>query len=591
MVSHLIGIVQEFFRSRIKTYAFIFFLLCLASFSYLPILINIDFPARGDWDHAFFTNAVPFITIKEFHQFPFWNPFYCGGFSYIASPESTLFSIQTIFSLLTQDVITATKVNVVFHAFIGLAGMWLLCLHFELKFFSTLVAMGIFVFNGCMSSQIGEGPLDRFSIFFLPWIVLFFLKSHQKNHYVVWTGLALALMFYDKGGYTFIFTVLFLAIYSAISSLLRRDIKFLVCFFFVLLFWVGFSAPKLFPLLTTMSAYPRLTKPGHAFDILKLLHMYVFRNPDPFGFLPRPFNYWGWWEFNAYVGIMPFALFLGGLTLRKYASWCLCAAIFFVISIGNFGPWSLWALLHRLPVFNTMQIPNRDNTVFIFILAFLAGAFLNEIEQRAKNKKGMIFLVAILSVFILVDLVGYTRFVFQKVLRPFPLGDVQFSKSRPFEQIRMPREQIVSSGAWSHMYAAILQNKGTINGYCRVPFKRYAKAGQDRGYRGEFFLKEKNGDVQLVLWSPNQIVYKYDLVRADRLVINQNYDRDWRVQGDIKTESFRGLLSVPLNSGKGEVVFYYFPSFFLWGLCVFCFTCILSVVIVRKNLNKARSGS
>src|ERR1700686_5187854 len=50
------------------------------------------FPSNGDWDLFTQLRWVPYYTITQFHQLPFWNPYKCGGMGMLGNPESMVVS-------------------------------------------------------------------------------------------------------------------------------------------------------------------------------------------------------------------------------------------------------------------------------------------------------------------------------------------------------------------------------------------------------------------------------------------------------------------------------------------------------------------
>ena len=57
-----------------------------------PILHDIYMWGIHDWDQHFFYNAVPRKSLLKYHQFPLWNPYYCGGNVMLANPQSAFLS-------------------------------------------------------------------------------------------------------------------------------------------------------------------------------------------------------------------------------------------------------------------------------------------------------------------------------------------------------------------------------------------------------------------------------------------------------------------------------------------------------------------
>src|SRR5438132_6821128 len=78
-----------------------------------------------DWDvHLFFYAAV-LKSVVEYGQWPFWNPWYCGGNVLWQNPQVALLS--PVYPLaLVMSLPLAMKVNIVVHYWIGFVGMHLI---------------------------------------------------------------------------------------------------------------------------------------------------------------------------------------------------------------------------------------------------------------------------------------------------------------------------------------------------------------------------------------------------------------------------------------------------------------------------------
>lgn len=119
--------------------------------------------------------------------------------------------------------------------------------------------------------------------------------------------------------------------------------------------------------------------------------------PHLYGGVPSslyPMPYWGAGPFPvemiAYPGLMVLALALGGLGLargpegRPLRFWLAAAAATFYLSTG---PAWLYALLHQLPVFNTLRVPARHLMELDFALAMAAGHAFHLWSKQGEAKR------------------------------------------------------------------------------------------------------------------------------------------------------------------------------------------------------------
>jgi len=65
-----------------------------------PIFQEFENWGVRDWDLHIFYHAVPVSTILDYHQFPLWNPYHCGGSPLLAHPQSSFLSPTVLFSLI-----------------------------------------------------------------------------------------------------------------------------------------------------------------------------------------------------------------------------------------------------------------------------------------------------------------------------------------------------------------------------------------------------------------------------------------------------------------------------------------------------------
>ena len=75
----------------------------------------------------------------------------------------------------------------------------------------------------------------------------------------------------------------------------------------------------------------------------------------------------GCWELGAYLGIGVSIIYLFGFFYAFDQCPILFAGVLcFVFSLGNFAPFSLWNLFHKIPPFSNMHVPTRMFLVFNF---------------------------------------------------------------------------------------------------------------------------------------------------------------------------------------------------------------------------------
>ncbi len=561
---------------------FLIVILCLC-FCF-PLLTHLDNLGRGDWDYFYFNHEVPQISIFSFRQFPFWNPFVCGGMPLLGNPQARFLSPSILITGLF-GVVRGLKIEIVLHFILGMLGMFWLSDQMKIRGLFRLLPGIIFLFSGPMVLHLTEGHLTWLPAVYLPFVFLFFLKAAAAPKKIVYAALFLALMIYEGGTYVVYFSLLFLGTFAGLSSLQKRSWlpfrNFLVLAFFGFLF----SAPKSVPEIDLMLRHPRPDKYflSFALSVRALPEIFISTGHDMFKSSPlTPSG--GWWEYGAYIGLLVAILYLLSFAFfLKYVPLLLSSLFLLGIGLGNFSAWAPWTILHHLPFFNNMQVPSRVFIVFVFTVGLVVASFLQALNDLRRPKKDFQLLGMFIMIFITVDLFSVNSKIFRSAVPPFYAKRelvVSFFQPRPcqrppFRQYLMPKVEQIHYFAWSAMHPALMENMGVVNGYEPVPLPRNAVGENQTGYRGEYYLLRGHGQVRQVFWSPNKLIFDMDIKSPDRLIINQNYDPGWRVSSRRAVVPEAGLISTEVSPGLHRITFDYFPLSFLWGIGAMFFGAVL----------------
>jgi len=546
-------------KSTLTIAAEIFFLLFIAIYFCAPVLRSGDKLGTSDWDQLLSLQEVPRKTIMEFCQFPLCNPYSCGGMSLIGNPQARSFSPATIYSLVFGSMY-GLKLEICAHLFIGLLGMYLLLRQLGVRGVIALIPSVIFMLNSKYALHLSEGHTFWLTIAYLPFVLLFYLKSQRERKFVFAAALFIALMIFEGGTYIVVSTMLFLSCYSLLQAIQQKKMRPLIDLVLISILAVLFSGPKLLPLMELKMMYPRYIDcddfiPFHHIDEVFLHDVHEL---DGRQFMSKYY----WHEYGANLGLIPLIIFCLSAVLLLKRCWPLVVAgiLFFFLGLGNFAVCSPWNILQKLPVFNFMRVPSRFLIYFIFSFSILSGLLLERFARLPRLPRVVrLAVVFSLLAFITYDLTKVNRIILK---RSFRIENVYPTEPGEFRQKR----QGALYGAYSAMYPDLVRNRGVIDGYEPMPIEIKALPSGHDDYRGEFYLLSGNGRASLSSWSPNKIVID---VRADSdcvLVINQNYDINWKTNSRYPAVSADGLLSVRVTPADGEVVLYYLPNSFLLGL-------------------------
>ena len=217
----------------------------------------------------------------SYGQFPFWNPYGCGGHPSWAGIESgtTIVSPWLPFYLFAPLAI-ALKVEIAGTALISAIGTWLLAGRFTRSAALRAFCCAVFVVNGRWALQAAAGHTWHLYYAWTPWTLYFFDRAAGCGERsagagpavrwrdVVLCGACIAMMVYTGAIYPLPQTVLALGLWSILaggrptgrcarssSALASGVVGF------------GLSAPKLLPVLDVVRRFPRLVDSTETLDL------------------------------------------------------------------------------------------------------------------------------------------------------------------------------------------------------------------------------------------------------------------------------------------------------------------------------------
>jgi len=589
-------------QNKLIRFSFIVFFFLLISLIFcIPLLKDIDSSCSGDWDYFYTLYEVLLISVLEYHQFPLWNPYCGGGMPLIGNPQAGIPSVTFLISAIL-GVINGLKISVWFHTFLGLLGMWLLGGYFKLRFFARLAPCFVFIFSSTWALHIAAGHFTWLPTAFLPFLFLAFLKGIENFKWSILASLISSFMLLSGGTYIFAFSILFIFVYTICYMIENKNFYIIFNFIAINALSLGLSAFKVIPTLELLSNNPRITSVNRPLPLTHYLTIFFDRSQH----FQSVVNNLGWWEFGSYLGVIVISLYIFNLLLFRTQRPLLVSSIFFlIIAFGAFSDFSPWVLLHKLPFFNHFKIPTRILIVFSFSVALIIGLSLERLQKD--NKISSKIIVGLLTIFIMGDLFMVSSPILNHAVKPIPffasfyrhqgvqpdeiniklytikpteklkIGQSIKSHKRPFSQTTISMLQRNKHGAWSDQYLPLLQNQGVINAYETIPFHRFPTPYNSNDYRGEFYFLGL-GKPNLILWSPNKLVFQIKNEWQDRLIINQNHWKGWKAShGSIS--KYKGLMAVDLPAGEYMLSVRYLPNSFLLG-CFLSITTLIGILLI-----------
>ncbi len=566
-------------------------------FSY-PLLTALAVPSGllMDWDFHLALSWVPYDTIVRFHQLPLWNPYKCGGIPELGNPQDRFLTPFTLVHLLAGPV-AGLYLEVPLHFAAAWAGGYVLARILGLSRIAAIGVATVFPASSWYALHATAGHADLLSFALLPWVLVPALLAVERRRlsYAALSGAALALTFFDGSPYPTVYAILLMAAVMAAWSLNSRSTWPVLVFGLALAFGVGFMAVKLLPAIDFMRGHPRPIQNPDVNDYGLLGQILLSRNQDLMLWGPGE-TQWGFWESGAYVGLFIVPAIIGALVGSATAVWLFAGACMLLMWAGSLGPLSPWQIMHHLPVFSDMRVPSRAIIPFTLTLAVMAGFGLDWIKKTVPRFGTTIALILLATATVDCFLVvtpnyWYVVSMSESDVQPLPSdGFHQVFRVERFHELNYARGD--AGAKYCHEFWAVWP----------TPVKGYEQSN----YQGEQYLNGL-GTVRLEKWTPNALEYDVDTPAPTDLVINQNYDKSWRLirgNGQVFESGARvptwmwdlavpGLLAVHVPAGHQQVELRYRPASLLAGGAISLTTFLVSVAfwfVDRRRSIASRLG-
>ena len=506
----------------------------------------------GDWDYALLYSGVPWRTVLEYGQFPFWNPYYCGGARFFAHPHSAFLTPMFAFELLWGPI-AGLRLEIWAHLVVGLVGMHVVAvtIHGLRRWHAVLPAV-IFMLSGNYAFHTAQGHWNWMAVAYWPWVYFSYHRALSDRRYLPLAAFLLALMIFEGATYVTVHAGLFLAVLGLFVAVQRAQWRPLVVAAAILALAPLLAAVKLVPMLQFLSESPRYIDSPETTS-LYLIFTALFSH-DQSNLLRLSGQYYGWWEYANYIGILSGLLSLVGLAAAWRTYWPLFGTGIFMLQLTG-GAWSTvapWSLLRQLPVFDSFHVPSRFLYGLVFSLSLFAGIGLSRVCHKRPRFRVAMYIVFAL---IIADLFVVNSPVFDSTAAG---AIVAPDRAPAFVQV---------TGDKLRMFDTFLSNRGTLDCYEMLPFARQAIPADASEYRGEVF-RTGEGTATLMSWSPNRVVVAVS--GAGELTLNQNYAAGWKTEEGLPVYNHRGLITTRIAPSDRVVTLYYQPPLFAWALVISC---------------------
>ena len=209
-------------------------------------------PANGDWDVFTDLRWVAYQTITHFHQFPFWDPYKCGGIPMLGNPEAVVATPFLLLDLATGPI-AGLYLQIILHLALGFAGGYVLARVMGLGAIASLVLASVFLSTSWLYLQLAMGNLTlSLPISYWPWMLaLFFVGVGRRKIAPLAVGGSVLALTATEGNYAFVYAVILIAVLSLTIGLTRRTMWPLIAAIVLVAFGAATGAIKLLPVAET----------------------------------------------------------------------------------------------------------------------------------------------------------------------------------------------------------------------------------------------------------------------------------------------------------------------------------------------------
>jgi hypothetical protein len=558
-----------------------------------PLFVQPNGVGHFDWDQHLFYYASVLKSVIEYGQWPFWNPWYCGGNVLWQNPQVALLSPTYPLALLFSLPL-AMKLNVVLHYWIGFVGMHLLLRQVAgVRFLPLATYLScVFVASGALALHVAEGHTVFLPAFYLPLLLFWLCRAMSGGGLrdALFAGGVLGLMVFNGGLHTVPMAVIGIGTLALTAAAVRRRWQPVLVALVCGVAGFAYAAPKLVPVLTYLESDrfqdDRALGVPDTPTVEMVAHAYL--DPSQNRRTRFPSELYPWQEYGNYIGV-PAALLIVGALLWVFFStgpsttrWlgvslAVTAALFFAFSLGEFSQLAPASLARVVPFLSKYRLPSRYTMGFVLFATTLVGWTLRELSFDTVSSRGGRILVAALCLSASGDLIWRNGAHFNGIFDQRPLES-------GFQLLRRPQQPITDTSIDAYkqdapMLRALMANRSTFN--CYEPLKLAQIADPDK----PLVFGETGVRLMDSVFTPNRIVVRIvGGPQTSRLFVNQSYAPGWRsTLGEVTIDPAYRNIAVTVPAGAtGRFSFTFSPPGFLSGWIIFALAILASILVLQN---------
>ena len=567
---------MPFISNREKLIA-IFAALILATIYFAPTFPNWNNIGGVDWDNQLADIEVQRMSVVQDFDFPFWNPYECGGVPSLANPRSVClapwFPLLLIFGSLA-----GLKISMILMLAVGLFFAYLVAREWKLSVPASILAAGITMLNATYPYHIAIGNLEWLSNGLIPLCFWSYRHAIIKNSmkFLIITSASLAAMVLSGALYQPFFSAFLLLIYSVALIISKRRVKPIKFLIIVGVMALSFTTLKTSSMIELSAHSPKYTVFSERFTASSW-------EAIPYAFLNRNNNHTYLKTGNAdilpvscsspeyvnYIGIVSVILFFVGLIFqfRNFKSLWITFFIMFILWLGPLLPFNIWDILNKLPMLSVLRIPARTMCVLSLLLGIGAAVGLDFFYKSFYNKFKFKFFKPfrwVIMLFVIIDLglLANSYWDLSFFLKmPKRINNATFNQING-NDLNYPNQfnALISILPCSSMVPALYQNCGVVRAYENLTSSRNAIPADSPLYKGEaFFANGATGKITSITVKINEWIIEGVAESPGLLSINQNFYPGWHENLNGVLEN-HGLISSPISAGHFVRHFVFKPT-------------------------------
>ncbi len=541
-----------------------------------PAFFTLSSTGFGDWQQFLHFWESGYVAITRYGEWPLWDPYHCGGITTFGNPQSQHLSPFYALALLFGPAL-GQKLFLLLHAWFGFAGMYLFAQKQGLSLAGTLLATIAWAASGFFVSHGSGGHSAFLPFYFAPWIILSWRAAARDPHYAAPLSLLMMLTLLEGGVYPFPYFLVLLAFDGLVRLGLpedgRRNVRgILIAGALSAMLVPLLGAVRLLPILDELRRHPR-TMPSHdGVSLPEVVEMLTARR--------HGWRYEGhefvWPEYVTYVGwgivVLGAIGLFAGLMPRAHVAWrriALGLFVFLALLMGDHGDYSLWSLVHRLPVYDSLRVPSRFGVFFTFYLALLAGFALDLLGAQLPR-----FSAKLLPTlpFVIVAAIAVDLFV------------VHFPTLNRWTEPPVVADQVsdhfyLTTLSYGRFYASFPRmNLGSRGCYEAMNFS--VVPGLWSGDRPQARIVRGKGRVDSFRRTTRHVFLRVTLTKPSRVLVNQHLAPGWTSNvGQVVDDA--GRLAVDLPAGTHALDIVYLPPTLVPSVLLTLLGLLLTLLVWR----------